>query len=492
VANGLVGEEQRLRDLRVARARERRVALPCDAQPVHDECSQGEDERGDVRSLRAAWPPVRHGGKVTPLMVPEGACKAVCVAVTVAFAGGDWPQWRGPSFNGSAEAVGLPTEWSTTENVAWKTELPGQSAATPVVWGERVFLSSIDDYEGKLLALCLERGSGELLWDRMIGQGRVPSERSRGRENSFAACSPVTDGERVCFLYGTGELVAFDFEGEQLWKRTLLGAGQRFRIQWGYASSPLLWDGLLYVQVLQRDAESYLLAIDPATGKDVWKHLRPDEARAESQEAYTTPIPFDNAGRTEILVLGGDCVSGHDPKSGEELWRWCGMNPAGRPNFRQVSTTVAGENGLLFVTSPQHNPMHGLRVKGDSVEEVWTFAKPSPDSTTPLYYRGLLYAVDGRRQAIVCLRPESGELVWQGELETPSFIRASPTGADGKVYVMDAEGNVVVLKAGEKFEVLARIAMDSYPSRSTIVVDDGQLLIRTADTLYCIGAESEK
>jgi outer membrane protein assembly factor BamB len=431
-------------------------------------------------------------------MVPEGVSNVVCIAASAliatlgARAVGDWPQWRGPSFDGSAEAEGLPVEWSVTDNVAWKTELPGQSAATPVVFGERVFVSSIDDYEGKLLALCVDRGTGEVVWDRMVGQGRVPSERSRGRENSFAACSPVTDGERVCFLYGTGDLVAFDYAGKELWKRALLGASERFNIQWGYASSPLLLDGLLYVQVLQRDAESYLLALDAATGEDAWKHARPDEARAESQEAYTTPIPFDNAGRPEILIVGGDCVSGHDPKTGAEYWRWCGLNPGDRPNFRIVSSAVAGAGGLLFVTSPQHNPMHGLRVNGDDVEEAWTFAKPSPDSTTPLVYDGLLYAVDGRRQAIVCLRPETGELVWQGELETASFIRASPTGADGKIYVMDAEGNVVVLKAGEQFEILSRVAMDSYPSRSTIVVDDGQLLIRTADTLYCIGAESSK
>jgi len=414
----------------------------------------------------------------------------VAAAFLAGSAAGDWPHWRGPSYDGSAETGGLPSAWSTTENVAWATDLPGQSAATPIVWGGRVFLSSLDDETGRTLAMCLDRESGAVLWSREVGEGSVPSSRSRGRENTLAACSPVTDGERACFLYGTGDLVAFDFEGAELWRRSVTG-GSDIAIQWGYASSPLLFGGRLYVQVLQ-GGESFLLAVDPATGEDLWRHVRETPARAESREAYTSPVPFENGDRKEVLVLGGDCLTSHDAATGEERWRWCGLNPGNAPNFRAISNTVVGAGGMVYVTMPRHNPLFGLRVSGDQVEVAWSLRRPTGDTATPLLYGGLLYTLDGRQQELGAVRPDTGELVWTGRLETPSFIRASPTGADGKVYVIDAEGNVVVLEAGEEFEVLGRVPMDSYPCRATIVADAGQLLIRTHEKLYCVGTPSEK
>lgn len=417
-------------------------------------------------------------------------CWTLLSLAAASLAGGGeehWTHWRGPNFDGSVEATGLPTTWGEGENVVWSTELPGQSAATPVVAGGRVFLTALGEVDEALVALCIDRASGEVLWDRVVGKGRAPSGRSRGRENTMAACSPVADDERAIFPFGTGDLVAFDHEGEELWARNLVQDYGEFVINWGYASSPLLFEGTLYVQVLH-GGESYFMGIDPATGENRWRHVRPEQANRESKEAYTSPIPFDNGGRTEILVLGADCLTGHDPKTGVELWRWCGNNPRNRPNFRTVSNPVATGDGRVVVTSPQHNPMHGLQVSGTKVEEVWTFERPTPDSSTPLSYRGRLYAVDGRNQRMVCLRPETGELVWQAELDTETFLRSSPTGADGKVYVVGAEGTVLVIEAGDEFRLLGRVAMGSYPSRSSVVVDGGQLLIRTAAALHCIGS----
>ncbi len=406
----------------------------------------------------------------------------------------DWPQWRGPAFNGSTDAGSLPVEWSTTENVAWKCDLPGPGSSTPVVVGDFVFLTAVDRVDNTLVALALDRVEGEILWAVPMGAGgRLPENLPRGRENTMAAPSPVTDGEHVAFLFGTGELLMCDVEGEELWRRNIFPPSGQVVINWGYASSPLLWKGKLYVEVLHR-GESYVLALDPDSGKELWRHVRPNEARAESQEAYTTPIPFTNRygdeEREELLILGGDCLSGHDPESGEERWRWCGINPRKAPNFRHVSSAVTGDDGLVVVTTPQHGPMHGLRVRGTQVEELWTLQRPTPDSTTPLLYQGRLFAVDGRNQRLVCLEPQSGKLLYQGELETDAFLRASPTGADGKVYVIDAEGHVVVLDAAaETLTVLARNKMDSYPSRSTISASAGRLYVRTADALYCVGGD---
>ena len=411
------------------------------------------------------------------------------VGLTALFFGDtDWPNWRGPHFNGTADGAALPDKWGPEENVLWRCPLPGQSASTPAVIGDMIFLSSLDDETEELLAMSVDLSTGEVLWEHSVGKGKRPSERSRGRENSMAACSPVADSERVIFTYGNGDLVAFDLFGEQLWQRNFIEELGPLVINWGYASSPLLFDGTLYLQVLHR-GDSYFFGIDPETGTDEFRVQRKNTANAESQEAYTTPVPFQNGERWEILVLGADCLTAHDPGTGQELWRWCGMNPRNRPNFRQVSNPLICDNGIIIVTSPQGNPMRGLQVNGTEIKELWTLDRMTPDVTVPTIHDGLVYAVDGRKGWLTCLRPESGEVLWQEDLQLHTFVRASPTMAAGKLYIADAEGTVAVVKAGEQFQVVGRAEFDRYPTRSSIVVVGDRLLLRTADTLFCIGDE---
>lgn len=401
-----------------------------------------------------------------------------------------WSQWRGPFFNGSARETGLPTHWSTTENVAWATALPGPGAGTPSVAGGRIFLTACAE-DLTLQAICLDRATGEVLWQRPNGPGR--DDRRRGHENSMAECSPVADASLglACFLFGSGRLVAYDFEGEELWARDLAAEFGPLHIDWGYASSPLLYDGRLYVQVL-RTGESFLLALDPKTGETIWRHVREDEAEGESEQAYTSPLPFMNGDREEILIFGADCLTSHDPATGKELWRWSNLNPGKRRNYRAVANALVGPEGFIYVVQPQSNPLHALQVKGDVVEEKWVWQRPTPDVMTPLLYEGRLYVTDGkRRRRMACLNPITGEALWEADLETHTFIRASATGADGKIYMIDADGLVLVLAAGDEFRVISTIDMDSYPSRSNIVADGGQLLIRTAEHLYCIGREEK-
>lgn len=397
-----------------------------------------------------------------------------------------WSNWRGPAYNGSIETGALPAELDLEHATVWKTALRGQGAGTPIEVGGRVFLPAFEAGTQKLWAVALDRESGAILWEKECGTGREPSPRSRGRENTLAAGSPATDGERVFFLFGSGDLWAFDLGGEPQWHRDLAEEYGPFVINWGYAASPLAHGGALYVPILHR-GKSFVLSLDPASGETNWAHERPNEANAESQEAYTTPIPFQNGERAEILVLGADCLTSHDPATGKELWRWCGLNPQNRPNYRTVSTVVAGDDGMLYVTSPQHGPMHALRVEGDEVEKMWEHTRPTPDSTTPLYYRERLFAVDGRNSRMVCLDPWTGEAIWTAELETSTFLRASPTGSDGKIWVVDAEGMVVVVAAADEYNELSRTSFASYPTRSTLVPSRGQLLVRTAEALHCIG-----
>ncbi|MBN1421223.1 MAG: PQQ-like beta-propeller repeat protein [Planctomycetes bacterium] len=410
----------------------------------------------------------------------------------------NWPHWRGPFHNGSTTETDLPATWGETENVAWVTPMPGSSGATPIVWGDRVFISSADEKTGDLLAIGIRVADGKEIWRHAVAKDR------RFPNNNMASPSPATDGRSVVFLYGTGDLAAFDLDGRRLWARNVEPDRPGFSIQFGYSSSPLLHGGRLYVQVLQHEdpkrwrsapvdrpgpLDSYLLGIDPATGEDLWKQIRRTDAADESKEAYSTPIPWSRDGRDEILIFGGDGVTAHDPATGAEVWRWIGLNPRKQTVWRTVPSALAGE-GLVFLSSAKHNP-HFFAVRpgkgtlgADHV--AWKIEEPTPDASTPLLYRGRLYILQDDRKIVSCREPKTGREIWNEALGGRSVIRASLTGADGKIYAMDQGGTVYVLAAGDSFRLLHRIDMGKDPSRSTIVAAAGRLFIRTAEKLHCI------
>ena len=235
----------------------------------------------------------------------------------------NWPQWRGPMLNGESAEKNLPVRWSTTENVTWKLAVPERSGSTPIVWGDHVFLNV---GEGSNLAIwAVDRTNGTIRWKRPLGGGN-----RRMMKQQMSSPSPVTDGKSVWVMTGTGMLKSFDFAGRELWSRDIQADYGRFGTQWGYASSPLLFEDALYVQVLHgmhTDDPSYLLRIDKATGKTVWRVLRTTRARFESPDAYTTPALLRVGNSTEIVITGGDVVTGHNPANGQELWRADGLNP---------------------------------------------------------------------------------------------------------------------------------------------------------------------
>jgi len=434
----------------------------------------------------------------TPLVVA-----LACLLATAACAE-NWAHWRGPNFNGTSTEKNLPDNFSKTENVKWVADLPGPSAATPVIWGEHVFVSSTDLNSKTLRAMAFDRETGKLLWNVEVAPGL-----SQDRNSNFASPSPTTDGKLAYFLYGTGDLVALDFQGKQVWARKLEKDYGQFAYQWTYGASPTIFDGKLLVQVLHRNTpvngrgrkdgpgESYVLALEPKTGAEVWRHVRPSEAAAESQEAYSTPIPFTHNGRTEILISGGDCLSGHDPKTGNELWRWGSWNPGKIGHWRLVPSPVASEHGAL-VCAPKGSPVfavkHGLTGKLDDSALAWTSAdrEVSSDVCTPLYYQGRFYILNGERQTKTIARvdPATGKPDWIGELGPRAKIECSPTGADGKIYFQNFTGEVFIVAADKEFKVLRTIPMGDEGDdrlRATIPVADGNLFIRTGSKLYCVG-----
>lgn len=429
---------------------------------------------------------------------------ALCLATAADAA--NWPQWRGPFLNGSTDETGLPARWGKTENRKWTTPLPGQGYSTPIVWENRVFLTALsgstakgDDAVLDVLALCLDADSGKVVWTRKLG----PNRWAMGR-NPAACNSAVTDGKAVWFYTGTGSLAAYDFAGKPLWARELEKDYGRFVVKWGYHSSPLLYGGKLYIPVLQNKKpteyghpaggrtgplDSFLLALDPKTGKTLWKHVRPTDATEESTEAYITPMPFEGADRREIILMGGEHATGHDAETGAELWRW-EFTPSDRQVWQRVVTSPVAGAGLIFIQRPKHRTLYALKpgAKGKVGNELlaWKFDGPTPDSNTPLIYRGRLYAVDGDKKGMTCLDARTGRQIWQHKLQVRGPVRASVTGADGKLYLISEGGEALVLDAGDAYKELFRTMIGERKVRASIVAAQGRLLIRTDKAVHCM------
>jgi len=429
------------------------------------------------------------------------------VLVTVSsISAADWPHWRGPFYNGTTQEENLPVDWSQTDNIAWSVELKGASAGSPIVWQDRVFLSGLDKDRDMLVATCYDRVNGNLLWQRDIAKGVGRDSRS-----TYAASSPVTDGQRVVFFYASGDLVCFDLAGHRQWARNLHTDYGQFAFQWTFSSSPLLYDGVLYFQVLQRDVpargrgladqknDSYILAMKPDTGQTLWRQIRPSQAVAEARESFTSPLPFEINGVMQLVVVGGDDVTGHDLDTGKELWRWGTWNPKRIGHWRLVPSAVVGDNTVL-VCAPKGDPIYGIRPNGtgtllDSAVAWTSFAtvkEVSADVPTPAFYEGDFFVLNDLRRHLSRVNPRTGAVKWSVEVPGRAKYEASPLVADDKIYIISHAGGVVILNS-DNGQVLKEIAMDDPEGRevvrASIVASNGQLFIRTTRRLYCVGKE---
>ncbi|MEM9015444.1 MAG: PQQ-binding-like beta-propeller repeat protein [Verrucomicrobiota bacterium] len=426
----------------------------------------------------------------------------VLIAAPLTAKADNWPNWRGPSFNGSSQESGFPAVFSKTDGVAWQAQLPGEGASTPAVWDDAIFLTSVDEAEDGVVGIRLDAKTGETVWTRKFGDGIRRDDRS-----TYAGPSPVTDGKIVYFFNGIGDLAAYDFEGNQVWFRDIEEEFGQFAFGWTFSSSPQLYEGTLYLQVLQRDVpvngrgradgpiESYLLAMDPGTGETKWKHIRPSKAKQESLEAFSTPIPILHDGRPEIVIAGGDCLTGHDPSTGKELWRWGTYNPERIGHWRLVPSPVYGE-GTLLICAPKGDPIYAIEAGGNGelrdTSNVWTTEgkEVNSDVPTPLYYNGHFYVLNGRNKFLSCIHPTSGKVIWSRAIDGKVKLEASPTGVDGKIYLISHLGEVFVYSAGtEGGELLNSTTFGRAQSvniRASIVPANGTLYIRTDDVLYAI------
>jgi outer membrane protein assembly factor BamB len=394
----------------------------------------------------------------------------------------NWPQWRGPGLNGVSTEKNLPVKWTTEENVVWKVAMPGFSGSTPIIWRDRIFLNVAN---GDVLEFwCLDKSKGEVLWKKQLGAGNV-----KMRKQNMSSPSPVTDGRSVYVMTGTGILKGFDFSGKELWTREIQKDYGNFGLNWGYASSPLLFEDSLYVQVLhgmKTDDPSYVMRIDKKTGKTLWKVDRPTSAIRESPDSYTTPALLRYGKSTEIVITGGDCVTGHDPETGQELWRANGLNPDKNEFYRIVASPIIF-NEIIYAPT-RVKPLLALKAggRGDvtSSHLLWSTVN-GPDVPTPVTDGKYFYIVNDRG-IMWCLDAKTGaEVYGQQRIKTGAYS-ASPVLADGKVYVTNEDGLTTVVAAGPKFEVLAENPLNDYVLSSP-AISDGRIYIRTTGHLYAIG-----
>ncbi|HWA98221.1 MAG TPA: PQQ-binding-like beta-propeller repeat protein [Pirellulales bacterium] len=407
-----------------------------------------------------------------------------CFTATAAQ-GENWPQWRGPNNDGISRETNLPTTWSRSENVLWRTPLPGPAGATPVVWDDRIFLTSAKGQD--LVLICLNT-AGKALWERKVGTGDQPV---RGDEGNMASPSPSTDGKHVWAFFGSGDLACYTVDGKQVWQFNI---GKRFgplNIAFGMSSTPVLDRDRLYLQLLHTNA-ALVIALDAKTGRNVWVQKRASDAKDECLHSYASPILYRDNEQEFLLVHGADYITAHRLSDGKELWRCGGINPPGKYNhtLRLVASPVAA-SGMIVVPSAKNGPILALTpsAQGDitstSEGHLWRREENTPDVPSPLVVDGLVYLCR-ENGLLLCLDAQTGKEYYYERTHSQRH-RASPVYADGKVYLTARDGVVTVVRAGKQFEVLATNKLDEAISSSP-VISNGRIYLRTYDALYALGS----
>jgi outer membrane protein assembly factor BamB len=390
-------------------------------------------------------------------------------------AGEDWPLWRGPRTDGTVTDTGFPRTWGPTENVRWKTELPGTGHSSPVVSKGKVFVTGCVEAERKRVLYCLDRATGKVLWERVVVVSDL--EKKHG-ENSWASSTPAADGERVFVAFldkPRMRVYCYDYAGNKLWEKS---PGE-FHSQHGFCSSPMLDKDLVIVngdQDAPKDQASFVVALDRETGAERWRIDRPNKLRS-----YCPPVVIDAAGRRQLVLTGSKCVASYDPDTGKPNWVIDG------PTEQFVSSMVL-HDGVLLMTAgyPDHcvmaiDPSGGGNVTKTHV--LWSKKNEGGYVPSPVAVGGKLFVVDDGGVAS-CWDVKTGRRYWKERLSGKGH-HASAVAADGRVYLTSDEGVTYVLRASAEFEVLARNPLGERVYASP-AFSDGHIFIRGAAHLWCI------
>jgi outer membrane protein assembly factor BamB len=383
-----------------------------------------------------------------------------------------WPRWRGPSGQGLAAGSGYPDTWSATQNVQWKTSVPGSGNSSPIVWGDRIFLTTAYDGGRRLSVLAYRRSDGRQLWETFVPPGQ--SGFGAHPKNGHASATPATDGERIYVSFGPRGLFAVDFDGKIVWQRDV-GPINNYH---GAAGSPLLYKNRI-IMYQDQASGAFIAAFDTRTGAQVWRTSR------DASVGWGTPIAIRVADHDEIIVNSQGSVRAYDPDKGAELWRCNGTS------YEVIPTPVVGY-GMVFCSSGRAGPTLAIRPGGrgdvSPTHVAWSSPRGSPFVPSPLLHGPYLYMVNDMASVVSCFEAATGKVMWQGRLgvATREGFSASPVAIDGKLYFTNDDGETFVLRAGATFELLHVNRIGERTLASPALVD-GRWYIRTDRNLYAIG-----
>ena len=420
-------------------------------------------------------------------LIRAGCFVASCcllMGVPIAARADNWPNWRGPDNNGASKETGLATEWSETKNLAWKLKLPGKGGATPIVWKDRIFLTSGEGNDQVLMCIGT---NGKPIWKEVIGAGgRNNIMRDEANE---ASASPCTDGNYVFAFVGSGNFVCYDFAGKEIWKFNVQDRYGKFSIQHGLHTTPLLHGDHLYLTLLHNNGH-WIIALNKKDGSEHWKVERKSDAKGESREAYTSPCLWFDGKDTSLIVSGCDYATGHHLKDGKEIWRLGDLNPAkGYSTAARIIASPVASPEVLVVPTARGGIVVGLKpgprglIKAGDAAEQWRKKQGAPDVPTPLLHDGLVYLC--RENGVLqCWNAMTGEQRFLGRLPDDRY-RASPIFADGKIYLAARGGTFSVVKAGEKYDLLATNHLKDIFTASPAIAN-GRMYLRGFNHLYAI------
>lgn len=417
----------------------------------------------------------------------------------------NWPQFRGPQGLGISDQKNLPTEWGPDKNITWKTPIPGRGHSSPVVWGDRIFLTTTiegdvipgakavhhvrnnqtwvhpDATAGNkkqtLKVLCLDRKTGKLLWERTSFEGQVYDDRHR--KNTYSSGTPVTDGKYVYVFFEAEGLFCYDFNGKLVWQTSV---GKFAKMGMGPGTSPTLYENLIFLQCDQEDGGpdlSFLVAVDKRTGKEVWRVKR------NHRKTHSTPLIVRSGNRVELITSGWETVISYDPATGKELWRCDGVKGWAIPS------AVANQDMVFVAAGYPTKRTIGIKLGGSgdlngTPHVVWSYNKGTAYVASPILYGDYLYLIDDKG-ILTCLDPKTGEIKYEGgRVPTPESFSASPVAFEDKLLLVSEDGDAFFIKAGPKHEVLQVNSLNEMVLASPAIAY-GQIFIRGDKHLYCIG-----
>lgn len=399
---------------------------------------------------------------------------------------GNWPAWRGPAGSGIAEENGLPTKWSATENVRWKVELPEPGNSTPVVWGDRIFVTQPIAKENRRALICMNRKTGKVLWQKNV---TWTANEETHDTNPYCSATPVTDGERVIAWYGSAGIFCYDFNGKELWKREL----PKIDHEWGYGSSPLI-DGDLCILYHGPGTNARLLALNKTTGKTIWevqdppmqKRPRTDGFRGQEEKGIVGTFASPIVAGKELIMVYPQLICAFNPKNGKELWRCDGLNEL------IYASPIAGEGvvvGMGGFTGTSAAVKQGGKGDVTQSHRLWTAVRTKNRLGSGVIHDGHVYIYN--TDAIAeCIELKTGKSLWQERVSAvgpKSSSWSSMVLAGDRIYILNQSGDTVIMKASPKFEIVGVNSIGNELTNASHALSDGEIFIRTHEHLWCIG-----